>query len=188
MHPLVKQAAKYFATNLTSYVHLVHYTNDYPEGIYPFSIYAWSYMGIHPMFNVVPVCGNSNIEADLVELLQSADSTTTTISVRKETWAPLEARHVALWQTAKEKHLENVQAIANFRLESISSNFRNRKRTLEQKIRDAFDEKIIRMYQSELQSATENYNTKVAEINARASRADIHTTLVANGVIEIKKV
>ena len=187
MHPLVKQAAKYFATNLTSYVHLVHYTDEYPEGIYPFSIYAWSYMGIHPMFSVVPVCGNSKIESDLVELIQIADSTTASISVKKEIWTPLEARHVSLWQSAKAKHLENVQSIANFRLESISSNFRNRKRTLEQKIRDSFDEKIIRMYQSELQSATENYNTKVAEINSRASRADIHTTLVANGVIEIRK-
>jgi len=43
------------------------------------------------------------------------------------------------------------------------------------------------MYQSELQTATENYNAKVAEINDKTSRADIHTTLVANGIIEIKK-
>ena len=43
------------------------------------------------------------------------------------------------------------------------------------------------MYQSELQSATENYHARVAEINDRASRADIHTTLVANGVIDIKR-
>jgi hypothetical protein len=43
------------------------------------------------------------------------------------------------------------------------------------------------MYQSELQSATENYNARVAEINDHASKADIHTTLVANGVIDIKR-
>ena len=59
--------------------------------------------------------------------------------------------------------------------------------TLEQKIRDAFDEKIRRMYQSELGTATEKYQIKVDEINDRASRADIHTSLIANGIIEIKR-
>ena len=43
------------------------------------------------------------------------------------------------------------------------------------------------MYRSELQSATDNYETKLNEINARVSRADIHTALVANGIIEIKR-
>ena len=43
------------------------------------------------------------------------------------------------------------------------------------------------MYQSELGTATEKYQTKVDEINDRASRADIHTSLIANGIIEIKR-
>ena len=77
--------------------------------------------------------------------------------------------------------------MANYKLESISSNYRNRKRTLEQKIRDAFEEKIRRMYQGELNNAAEKYNNKVEEINERASRADIHTSLVANGIVDIKR-
>ena len=80
-----------------------------------------------------------------------------------------------------------IQSTANYKLESISSNYRNRKRTLEQKIRDAFEEKIRRMYQSELGTATEKYQTKVEAINDRASRADIHTSLIANGIIEIRR-
>ena len=99
----------------------------------------------------------------------------------------MEGKHVALWQQEKECYLANIQSTANYKLESISSNYRNRKRTLEQKIRDAFDEKIRRMYQSELDSATEKYHSKVDEINERASCADIHTSLIANGVIEIKR-
>ena len=74
-----------------------------------------------------------------------------------------------------------------YKLESISSNYRNRKRTLEQKMRDAFEEKIRRMYQSELNTATEKYHIKVDEINERASRADIHTALIANGIIDIRR-
>ena len=99
----------------------------------------------------------------------------------------MDSIHIALWQFEKEKYLNDVKNTANYKLESISSNYRNRKRNLEQKIRDAFEEKILRMYQSELQNATEKYNAKVLEINDRTSRADIHTTLIANGIIEITR-
>ena len=187
MHPLVKQAAKYFAQDKPRHLHIEMYTDEYPVGSYPFSIYAWSYVGIQPMFKVVPVCSNLSIEADLVEILQTASSITAPVSVDSGVWDALESRHISLWQSEKAKHMESVQAIADFRSESIASNYRSRKRSLEQKILDAFEEKIIRMYQSELQSATDNYESKIAEIKARVARADIHTMLVANGIIEIKR-
>ena len=128
-----------------------------------------------------------NTERYLIDILQDADSTTTQVNVDKRMWDRLEGRHIDLWQQEKENYISGIQSTANYKLESISSNYRNRKRTLEQKIRDAFDEKIRRMYQSELSTATEKYQAKVDEINDRASRADIHTSLIANGIIEIKR-
>ena len=187
MHPLVKQAAKYYAQDKPRYLHLELYSDDYPAGKYYFSIFAWSYVGINPMFKVVPICSDLSIESDLVELLQSSSTTTTPVDLDKSIWDSLEGRHITLWQKEKQKHMESVQTIADFRIESITSNYRSRKRSLEQKIMDAFDEKIIRMYQSELQTATERYEAKIVEINSRINRADIHTTLVANGIIEIKR-
>ena len=116
------------------------------------------------MFRVVPICENELLAAEITDILQDADTSTTSITVDKGTWAGLEGMHIALWQREKETYLSGIQSTANYKLESISSNYRNRKRTLEQKIRDAFDEKIRRMYQSELSTATENYQTKVNEI------------------------
>ena len=139
------------------------------------------------MFRIVPVCGSDLIAAELTDILQEAETSPIHSTVDKGMWAGLEGRHIALWQREKESYLASIQSTANYKLESISSNYRNRKRTLEQKIRDAFEEKIRRMYQSELNTATEKYQVKVAEINDRASRADIHTALIANGIIEIKR-
>ncbi len=187
MHPLVKQAAKFYATSDVSYIHLNYYSDELPEGTYPFSIYAWSYVGLNPMFRVVPVCDNDLIAAELTDLLQDAETSTTCTTVDKGMWAGLEGKHIALWQKEKGSYLAGIQSTANYKLESISSNFRNRRRTLEQKIRDAFDEKIRRMYQSELNTATEKYQNKVDEINERATRADIHTSLIANGIIDIRR-
>lgn len=187
MHPLVKQAAKFFATTSVSHIHLEYYSSDLPEGTYPFAIYAWNYVGLHPMFRVVPVCENALVSAELTEILQEAETATTAVQVPTNTWEGLEGKHIDLWQAEKQKYITEVQGTANFKLESITSNFRNRKRTLEQKIRDSFEDKITRMYQSELTTATENYQNKIAEINERTDRADIHTALVAHGIIEIKR-
>lgn len=187
MHPLVKQAAKYFASSSLSHIHLEYYSEDLEPGTYPFSIYAWSYVGFHPMFKVVPICADSMVASELTEILQDADDSNLNTQVNADIWNGLENMHVVLWQKEKENYINNVRATANFKLESINSNYRNRKRTLEQKIRDSFDEKIIRMYQSELSTATENYQTKVEEINTQTQRADIHTMRVANGIIEIKR-
>ena len=187
MHPLVKQAAKFFATTSVSHIHLEYYSSDLPEGTYPFAIYAWNYVGLHPMFRVVPVCENALVSAELTEILQEAETATTAVQVPTNTWEGLEGKHFDLWQAEKQKYITEVQGTANFKLESITSNFRNRKRTLEQKIRDSFEDKITRMYQSELTTATENYQNKIAEINERTDRADIHTALVAHGIIEIKR-
>lgn len=187
MHPLVKQAAKYYASSQVSHIHLDYYSTELPAGTYPFSIYAWSYVGLSPMFRVVPVCDDELIAAELTDILQEADVSTTSITVDKGTWAGLENKHIMMWQKEKNTYLAGIQSTENYKLESISSSYRNRKRTLEHKIRDAFDEKIRRMHESELNTATEKYQTKVAEINDRASRADIHTSLIANGIIEIKR-
>ena len=187
MHPLVKQAARYYATNHVAHIHMEYYSDELPVGMYPFSIYGWSYVGLNPIFRVVPVCENELLAAELVDILQDADTSSNSITVDKGTWDGLEAIHIALWQHEKGIYISSIQSTANYKLESISSNYRNRKRTLEQKIRNAFDEKIRRMYQSELSTATEKYQLKVDEINDRASRADIHTSLIANGIIEIKR-
>ena len=187
MHPLIKQAAKYYATSNVSYIHLDYYSDNLPEGTYPFSIYAWSYVGLNPMFRIVPVCENDLMAEDLTDILQEAETSPQHGAVDKSTWDGLEVKHIALWQQEKTSYLADIQSTANYKLESISSNYRNRKRTLEQKIRDAFDEKIRRMYQSELNTATEKYEAKVDEINDRASRADIHTALIANGIINVKR-
>ncbi len=187
MHPLVKQAAKYFASNDISHIHVDYISDDLPEGTYPFSVYAWNYVGMQPMFKVVPICSTEFVEKEILTILQEAKTSTDPTAVTRGLWEGLEARHVLLWQEAKSKYIANVEETANYKLESISSNFRNRKRNLEQKIRDCFEERLLRMHQSELQTATENYNAKVSEINDRTSRADIHTTLIAHGIINIRR-
>jgi hypothetical protein len=46
---------------------------------------------------------------------------------------------------------------------------------------------MIRMYQSMLDSATESYEAKVASIKKKVGQADIHTSLIANGILTVER-
>lgn len=187
VHPLVKQAASYFATNDKSYIHLEYHTDALPVGRYPFSVYAWSYVGINPQFRVVTVCDNDSIANELAEILQTPDLATSAINIEEDPWAELEDKHIRLWEQEKAKYLQIVRSTADYKLESIGANYRNRKRTLEQKIQDSVEDNIRRLYEGELSNATAMYQSKVEEINEGISRADIHTVLIANGILDIKE-
>ena len=184
-HPLVKLAARHFASQQVSHIHLEYHTEAVPPGHYPFSIYAWDYMGISSSFKVVTICENDQIANHLLSIIQEARCIDSGAKAGSEVWAPLEALHLKRWQDEKSHYCAEVQSVADYKLESIGSNFRNRKRALEQKIQDNPNEKIRTMLQSELNSASEHYQCRVADIKARTSRADIHTKLIASGIIDI---
>ncbi len=187
MHPLVKQAARFFKKNDVIHIHLTDYSDILPEGSYPFSVYAWQYKGLQPMFKVVPICDNDILREELTDILQNAESSDVNILNPSKVWTDLEGKHISLWNQEKEKYLADMKVTANYRLESISSSYRNKRRSLEQKLSGEIDNKLRRMYTSELQKTESQYQSKVSDIKDILSRADIHTDLIANGIIDIRR-
>lgn len=185
MHPLAKQAAAYFASNEQAYIRLQYATENLPSGSYHFSVYAWSYVGINPHFKLVVVCDDDVIASELPDILQEAQSGAAAVKMQPSDWDMLERKQVKLWMDEKAEEIKEAENTSTFKIESLSNNFRNRKRSLEQKIIDTSSEGIRRMYTSELESATESYEIKVAEIRKKVDQTDIHTTLIANGILEV---
>lgn len=72
-----------------------------------------------------------------------------------------------------------------FRLESLENSRRNRVRSLKQQISDAIDDSIRRMRMSELETVKERYDRKAEAIRAVASKAELYSTLLVNGIITI---
>ena len=186
VHPLVKQAAAYFATNKLVYIHLEYYSDEIPSGDYPMSIYAWDYVGIRSNFKLVAICEEPRIAAELPEYILTATAVKYSSKLKPEAWGALEECHVRLWQTEKAKHTESTRQIARFKLETLKNNYQNRKLVLERLITEAIDDRIAVSRRSELENATQRYQQKIAEIEAKIAKADIHTTLIANGVITVK--
>ena len=184
MHPLAKQAAEFFTGGETAYLHLRYSTRQIPTGNYVFSIYAWKYAGFNTYTRLITVCENEMVANDLPFILEEAingDSKTE----GSFDWSALEDKHVQLWLAEREKYKRDVNTTVTFKLESLANTHRNRIRSLEQQVRDAFDGSIRRMRQSELETAQEQYERRVSIIKETSNRADIYATLLVNGVISI---
>ena len=186
VHPLVKQAAAFFTSNEQVYIHLEYYSDDVAPGDYPFSIYAWDYVGIRSNFKLVTVCENQQLSDELPEYILTANEVDYPTEINDDSWTALEEKHVAIWQTEKKKHADSTRQVASYKLESLKNNFRNRRLVLERKIAEADDERIVKMRSAELDNAEQRYKKKVAEIESQIAQADIHTTLIANGIITVK--
>lgn len=184
MHPLAKQAAKYYSHRESAYLHLQLHTSEIPSGQYVFSVYAWQYTGYNTYTKLITVCENEKIAVELPFLLEDADSSESKPNGQFN-WSSIENHHVSMWLEAREKHKSEIKALEAYKLESITNTFRNRIRSLEQQIKDAYDENIKRMRQSELDTVREKYSRKITEIKEIADKADVLATLLVNGVITI---
>lgn len=186
VHPLVKQAAAYFATNDPVYIHLEYYSDEIPAGDYPVSVYAWYYIGIKSDFKLVVICNESELAEELPEYILTASEADCPAKVKPDVWDALEEQHIRMWQNEKEKHIQSTTSIANYKLASLKNNFLNRKLVLERKIAETDNEKIAVMSKAELENASERYEQKISKINEKIAQSDIHTTLIAKGVITVK--
>lgn len=185
MHPLAKQAAAYFSSNELAYIKIQYATEYLPSGEYHFSVYAWSYVGINPHFKLIVVCDDDVIAAELPDMLQESQSSVEAVKMHPSDWDELEKKQVKLWIAEKASEIKEAENISTFKIESLFNNFRNQRRSLEQKMLDTSSESIRRMYNSELESAMERYELKVAEIKKQVAQTDIHTTLIANGILDV---
>ncbi len=186
MHPLSRQAAAFFASNEQSYIRLEYSSDDLPEGQYHFSVYAWSYVGMNPHFRMVVVCDNDEVGSELPEILQESQSSTNSVSMQPSDWDELEKKQIRLWKDEKAIATKEAESDYTYKMESVSNNYKNWKRSLEQKMRDTTSDSLKRMYASQIDSTTETYESKVASLRKQVEQTDIHTTLIANGILEVR--
>ena len=119
------------------------------------------------------------------EILQVSFSDAAPVKLEPSEWDALEMKQIKLWKKERAEAIKEAQVLLTYKLESLSNNFRNQKRSLEQRMSDTPSDSIRRMYNSELEAATESYEAKAASYRKRMEQTDIHTTLIANGLLEV---
>lgn len=186
MHPLAKQAARFFAGHEGACLRIQYTSADIPAGTYLFSIFAWNYTGFHSRTRLIPVCENEVIVAELPDILDAAEDLRGGQDAGdRYNWSELDARHAQMWKEAKQGHQREVAAMTAFKLESLANSRRNCVRSLEQQISDALDDSIRRMRMGELETAKVSYDRKMEAIQEAASKAELYATRLVNGVITV---
>lgn len=185
VHPLVRQAARYFAFEQKTYINLRYDTDSIPAGDYPFVVYAWNYTGINPHVKLIAICENADVEKEIMDILQVSSAVTSDAIVPEDTWDIVEAAHAQKWMIEKKKYKEQAKSIEAYKKQSLENSYRNQCRKIEKQLNEAFGPNIRRMKQGELNNVVGRYEQKRLEIEQMMKKVDIHTRQIANGIVHI---
>jgi hypothetical protein len=187
-HPLARQAALALQPAAPMFCTLRAKSADLPTGRYPFAIYRWRKLGIREDFTFQPVCYHPDVTPRLLELLEAAESAESeSKALTKTEEEALEQAHYRQWLDARALHIEAMSQIAQARLASLKTTHAARIATLEDQRDQATDSRIIRMRDSQLESARRDYERHAAELESAHERADIIAQLVVIGIINIER-
>ena len=187
LHPLVRQAALSFNMKKRAVAGLKVQANDVPTGRYEFAIYQWQFHGIKEDLVLRPVASAEVVTPYLSRLLEKATDLGADISKEDNSacWDALDGQHYKLWSDARARHRQKTQELAQFRRESLTTSHRARIALLEEQLRQADNEKIQRMRQSQISAAEADYARRIQELDIAMEKAEITAEPVAYGVIQI---
>jgi ATP-dependent helicase HepA len=188
LHPLVKQASKYFEKTGMVAAMLKAKDSSIPGGKYPFAIYQWQFYGIKNDIKMCSVSTSEVITSRLDQLLENAEENTGNIKnfLTSSTKEELDICHYNLWIKAKEKYIQQTRDQAKYMLESLGVSHKARIALLSEQLNRSTNDKIRRMHQAQIDAAEEDYNRRVRELNNAAKMADITAQPVAYGVLQVE--
>jgi hypothetical protein len=188
LHPLVKQAAMSFDTRQRVITILKVQANEIPAGRYEFAIYQWRFHGIREDLVLRPIASSEAVTAHLGRLLEKAVDATANDpgDGGSPVWDELDTQHYKLWSEARANHRQRTQELAEYRRESLSTSHRARLALLEEQLKQAGNEKIQKMRQSQIAAAEADYGRRIQDLDIAMERTDITAGPVAYGVLIIE--
>ncbi len=187
LHPLVKQAAMSFDAKQRVVTKLKVQANEVPAGKYEFAIYQWRFHGVREDLVLRPIASSDAVTPYLGCLLEKAVDAAVNDqeSSVSPVWNKLDAQHYKLWSEARAKHQQRTQKLAEYRRESLSTSHRARIALLEEQLKQASDEKIQRMRQSQITAAEADFARRIQDLDIALERADLTAEPVAYGILQV---
>lgn len=188
LHPIVKQAAMSYDKSKRVITTLKVKCKEVSAGTYEFAIYQWQFHGIREDLVLKPVASSETITGHLAQLLERVEEAQTKEAYPTDSskWSSLDDQHYKLWSEARKKHRQRTHELAEYRRESLITSHRARISLLEEQLKQADNEKIQKMRQSQIAAAEADYARRVQDLDIAVERADITAETVAYGVIYVE--
>ena len=187
VHPLVRQAAMFFSSDKHFTTAVEVSSSDIAPGTYPFQFYIWDYTGGKPRAQLLPICTEKDVQNELSTLMQNAISTEIQLDGADDEWEKLAEHHLAFWQIEREKYKSDFNSLCRFKLESLAKSVNARKNSAQRQIDETKSESIIKMRTAEIERLDGEFAAKKQKLEESAQLADIHTTLLVNGVLVVRE-
>ena len=185
LHPLVKQAARFFDSDERAVVNLKVRDDDAPTGQYQFVVYQWRFYGIREDLKLKLVASSDAVVPHLGRLLEKAEDAE---AGEQGEWDELEAQHHRLWSEARAEHRQRTEELAAYRRESLTTSHRAQMALLGEQLENASNERIQRMRRSQIGRAEADYNRHVEDLDRAEEKVDIVAEPVAYGVLNIEEI
>ena len=185
LHPLVKQAARFFDSDERTVVHLKVWDDDVPAGRYQFVVYQWRFYGIREDLKLKLIASSDAVAPHLGRLLERAEDAETG---EQGEWDELETQHHRLWSEARSAHRQRTQELAAYRKESLATSHQAQIALLREQLEKASNEKIQRMRRSQIGRAEADYNRRIEELDRAEEKVDIVAEPVAYGILDIEAI
>lgn len=186
MHPLVIQAATYESNELPCEVGVSISTDELPAGDYEFLIYVWKYVGLRPDIRLVAVSENPIVQKNILNYIQYSSEYEYEDTGHESIWNMMDKLHYGKWQNEKAAYTEEVKNECEYRLERLRHSFNQRETIFRNMIKNAEDERIIRMRQSQLDKLIADFDAQQKKIDETIKRVDIHTNLQVKGILHVE--
>ena len=183
LHPLVKQAARFFDSDERAVVHLKARDDDVPTGRYQFVVYQWRFYGIREDLKLRLVAPSDAVAPHLGRLLEKAEDAE---AGEQGEWDELEAQHYRLWSEARAEYQQRTEELAAYRRESLAMSHRAQMALLGEQLENTSNERIQRMRRSQIGRAEADYNRRIGELDGAEENVDIVAEPVAYGIIELE--
>ena len=187
VHPLVRQAAMFYSSEIHYSTAVEITSSEIAPGTYPFQFYIWEFTGGKPQTQLLPVCADKEVRNELSSIMQSAVPTEIVFADTESEWNSLAEVHLELWKSEQQKHRNDIAASCRFQIESLARSYEARKNIALQQISKTTSKSIIQMRTAEISRREGEFAAKKQKLEESAQLADIHTTLLVNGVLVVRE-
>lgn len=182
-HPLIKQTSKGFDFDKKYYCVLKTDYNGIDSGCYPFIVFKWEYKGLRDDLTIQVFSHNKVINSEFYKIIQFSKDYQEDIEYNDSDFNILDSLQYKEWQREKNLHYDNTFKTADFKKESLKISFNARISQKKDVLSKSIDDKIVKMYEREMENIEFDYKKKINEIEQSIEKVDIITTPVVYGFV-----
>ena len=185
-HPLTVLSAKAVSNYLPATVNITVDSEIVPPGTYPYRLYSWNYIGFKYNRELIAISPEDSICQNIGMLLRNG-SEIDAEPLDSDLKTELEQIHRHCWDSKRTKFIDDTKQIFEFRIKQLKQSYTIRERILQNKIISSTDSRITRMYSAQLSNLKLNLETQIREYLQLSTKTDIHTNLLLEGTIVVKR-